>query len=201
MIFELDKNEVNELVEMTAKRLAVEEKQRKLMLLALEVIFILILTAVWLLGGGEDKIASAGTLQFVLLSLGTMRLAHAISYNTIGEPIRGRFTKVEHDSSGAGDNVEPDGVGWVRAIGELLACPICSGQWAALGLLTVWALLPDGFGTLVLWAFGAAGAAELIHYAKEAMEWRGRNDREQAGALNRAAKTDDNIGRIMQWVK
>lgn len=118
----------------------------------------------------------------VALFFGVMRMASTISENEIMEWLRQPFTEVVHDSCGAGDSVQPKGEGWKRAIGGLIACPICTSTWSALVLLSIYALLPS-VGTMAILVLGAAGAAEILFGAREFLCWGGRKSRVQSGMI------------------
>jgi len=71
--------------------------------------------------------------EVVLIGVATHKTTRLISKDKITTPLRAPFT--EHQGSGAPGEVEeaPRGSGLRRAIGELLACPYCLGQWVATG--------------------------------------------------------------------
>jgi hypothetical protein len=69
-------------------------------------------------------------------------------------------------------------------IGALLACPICAGTWCALVIVALYALLPS-VGTVAIVVLGAAGASELLYYAKERQSWSARLARTQDGQIER----------------
>jgi hypothetical protein len=66
-------------------------------------------------------------LDFLLLSLATFRLGRLTAYDKVAEPLRKPFTRTTMDDYGAAETVELRGCGVRRAIGELLARPICAG--------------------------------------------------------------------------
>jgi hypothetical protein len=53
----------------------------------------------------------------------------------VTEPYRAPFTQTVSDCTVSGDTVEATVTGWQRAIGELIACPICTGTWVAAALV------------------------------------------------------------------
>jgi hypothetical protein len=121
----------------------------------------------------------------ILLGIAAFRLGRAVSFNTVGLWIRD-ICKVETrpDSCGAGDNNHSTGNGLQWVLGELVTCPICSGTWSAMLLLTAYAL-NHSFGLVLIYILAAAGVAEILHWLSETLEWSGRHSREQAGKLNR----------------
>jgi hypothetical protein len=120
--------------------------------------------------------------QIVLLGWGAFRSGRALSDNSIFSWLREPFCDVVPDSSGAGDSVVPrsEAQGIRYVIGDWFACPICISFHTAafiLVLLTVWTPL----GLVALYALGASGIAETIHWFTEKVEWEGRLARELAG--------------------
>ncbi len=129
----------------------------------------------------QQQVAKLGPVDLALLSLATYRLGHLASYDKITESIRRPFTRTMPDGSGAGDTTASRGRGVQRAIGELLACPTCTGTWAAAGLVYGLGVAPTPTRTFIT-IMGATGAAELLNALSEAWTWTGQQAREQVGA-------------------
>lgn len=142
-----------------------------------------------------DRIASAPTIFWIAAALAVYHAARVISFSGVGEWIRAPFTHVVEDTSGAGDSVEPNPG---NPIGELLACPICTGTHVAAALTLAYGFFP-AFGLAAAILLGLAGAGQLFHWLAEMLEWQGRAAREQAGTEHliktrgsaRAAYCDD----------
>ena len=131
----------------------------------------------------SNKPLALTPFQFLVYGLAVFRTARTLSFNEIAEPLRSPFTEVKQDSCGAGANVCPRGSGFQYAIGSLLACPICTGTWAALMLYLVYVFLPNIYTTLSF-VLGGAGLSECIHWTAEAVEWVGRAARVIAGMIS-----------------
>ena len=125
-----------------------------------------------------------GVLELVILSFATVRMARTLSFNTIADFIRRPFCQVQEDSCGAGENVHPRGTGLRYAIGELLACPICTGTWSALLMLICWVW----FRPLV-YILAIASGSELLHWFFDVLEWTGRAARCVSGLISPDPKT------------
>lgn len=123
-------------------------------------------------------------LDLLMLGLSTYRLGRLTAYDKVAEPWRAPFTATRPDSSGAGKTVVPRGTGVRRALGELVACPICAGTWIAAGLVYGLELLPRPTRVLMT-IMSAAGLAELLNAVTEALSWSGRVAREEAGVIQR----------------
>lgn len=119
------------------------------------------------------------SLELLILGLACVRMARTISFNGVGEPFRKPFTEVVPDSCGAGDNVCPRGTGLRYVIGDLIACPICSGAWSALVLLAVWSWKPGIVNVLAV-----AGLSEVFNWAIDLLKWRGRQTRCMSGLIS-----------------
>lgn len=158
----------------------------KLTLIGLEIAFLI---AAFLIGDRLPPLE--GWLLFVALGFASFRAGRAIAFNYIFKWIRTPFDieEVPH-SSGAGSDNHAKGVGYKKAIGELLCCPICSGTWAVLVLLGL-SNLP--IGRALIWALAAAGVAEVLHWFSLTFEWGGHLSRELTGMYNRRNKDDQQI--------
>lgn len=121
------------------------------------------------------ELLEAPRILWIAFPFAVLRVARAVSYNSIFAWLRQPYTKTVRDSSGAGFSVEA-----TDPFGELLACPICSGTWAALVLACLYVIFPNFGGTFIA-LMAAAGISELFHWWSEAQEWHGRAERERAG--------------------
>lgn len=129
-----------------------------------------------------DKIASLQVWQLLLVGVAAFRGGRALSYNGVFAWLREPFCQVVDDSSGAGQSVEPrsDRSPFWFAVGDCLACPICTSTHVGTILLSAIAIWQP-LGLVAVYALAVAGIAEGIHWWTEKMEWEGRLAREQAG--------------------
>jgi hypothetical protein len=118
-------------------------------------------------------------LDLVMLGLSTFRAGHLISHDQVTEPLRAPFTRTEPDSYGTSEDTVPDGSGARKAIGSLLACPTCIGTWAAAAMVYGLRVAPAPT-RLFLAIMSAAGLAEMLTSANEALSWTGSAERKQA---------------------
>jgi hypothetical protein len=136
--------------------------------------------------------------QWIMLFIGGSMIGRTVAYLTIFDWLRAPLTKTINHSSGAGADNHPKFTnGPLSAVGELICCPVCSGTWGVMGLLTVYKLYP-AWGNTLLIAFSAAGAAWLVSFATELVEWKREEAREHAGALNRENKIAADRRRIIR---
>lgn len=79
-------------------------------------------------------------VDIALVGIASHKLARLVSKDEVTSFVRAPFVEVRADEN---DDIEeePAGRGPRRAIGELLTCPSCIGQWAAAGLVAshLWA--------------------------------------------------------------
>ena len=128
-------------------------------------------------------------IMIPLAVMATNRTARTITYNGVMEWLRKPLIRVVHDSSGAGDDVEPrdDINGPSHAVAELLSCIVCSGTWSALALALLYLFTPV-FGTLLIAVLAVAGCHETLVDLQEHLRWNARHQREQAGWMNKVNK-------------
>jgi hypothetical protein len=150
----------------------------------------------WIINGPGWDAFQLSWLDVALLGLATYRMGHLISYDRVTEPLRALFTETVPDSTGAGDSVEPKGTGFQNAIGQLLCCPICSGTWAAAGLVYALYAFPDPARVMIT-ILAVVGMAEILNSAGELFSWGGQYARTMAGAHTKAQQRTGNNLRIV----
>jgi hypothetical protein len=107
--------------------------------------------------------------DFGLLSVATFRLSRLIAKDPVTSPLRAPFTRFEGQSGEAEVSEEVIGHGPQHAVGELLTCPFCLGQWVGTALF---------FGLIVAprttrWASSvltAVAAADLMQFGYDALQ-------------------------------
>ena len=134
--------------------------------------------------------ASIKPFDYILLGLSVFRMGRMVSYDTVMEPYRAPFTDTVPDESGAGHTVEPKGEGWRRAMGELIACPICSGTWIAAVLVYGMQVFPGPTRALMA-IMSVIGIGEVLNAATEALSWNAQLARERVGTYYDPEKFSD----------
>jgi hypothetical protein len=79
---------------------------------------------------------------FLLAGVATHKLSRVITKDRVTSPLRAPFTEFEEEGGPGEIEEEPRGRGLRRAIGELLVCPFCLGQWVATAILAGLAVAP-----------------------------------------------------------
>ena len=83
----------------------------------------------------RSRVRRPGPMELALLALATQHVTRLVTRDSITSPLRAPFTEFE-GAAGEGEvNERVVGTGLRRAVGELLSCPFCLGQWAATGLV------------------------------------------------------------------
>ncbi len=155
--------------------------EQRLTYVAFSGIFLAIFAIFNLFHNKKNKDFNLRPFDFVLLGLSTFRLGRLVAFEHVMEPYRAPFTETVPDQTGAGENVEPKGTGWRRAVGELISCPICMGTWIAAGLVYALQIMPRPTRVFMT-IMGTIGLGELFHRLTEALCWIGSAARKQAGS-------------------
>jgi hypothetical protein len=111
--------------------------------------------------------------DFLLLGFATYRGGRLVAFDKVTEPFRVPFTDTKPDDTGAGEIVKPEGSGVRRALGELIACPICTGTWIAAFLVYGLDVAPRPTRILMT-ILAVSGVAELLDVSAEALTWTGQ---------------------------
>jgi Protein of unknown function (DUF1360) len=83
-----------------------------------------------------------GAGDLLLAGVATHKLSRVIAKDRVTAPLRAPFTEFEGEGGPGEVEEKPRGRGMRRAIGELLVCPFCLGQWVATGILAGLAVVP-----------------------------------------------------------
>jgi len=78
-----------------------------------------------------DRVSPA---DVVLVGIATHKLARLMTKDRVTSFARAPFTRFEEPTGHGEVSEEPRGRGLRRAVGELLVCPYCVGQWVVGGL-------------------------------------------------------------------
>ena len=104
-----------------------------------------------------------------LLSVATFKISRLLAKEPVTSPLRAPFTTFQGASGEAELAEEVRGTGVRHALGELLTCPFCLGQWTATGLVFGLVLAPRAtrlFATL----FTSLTAADLLQFAYDKVQ-------------------------------
>lgn len=79
--------------------------------------------------------AAVGVGDLALVSVATHKLSRLLAKDPVTSPLRAPFTTFEGTSVEAELQEEVRGSGTRKAMGELVTCPFCLGQWVATGFV------------------------------------------------------------------
>jgi Protein of unknown function (DUF1360) len=110
-----------------------------------------------------------GALDVVLAGLATQKLSRLLTKDKVTSFLRAPFTRLEEPSGYGELSEQPRGSGMRHAVGELLVCPYCLGQWVAGGFAVGWVYAPRTTRLLAaMWAAeSVADAAQIAYSAAE----------------------------------
>ena len=106
---------------------------------------------------------STSAADLVLFGIATHKLARIMAKDPITSPIRAPFTRLEGTTGPAELHEEVVGDGWRHAVGELLTCPFCLGQWIGTGFVFGGMLLPR--------ATRAVASTFVVHAIADALQF------------------------------
>jgi hypothetical protein len=110
--------------------------------------------------------------DLALLSIGTYKLSRLIAKDRITSFVRAPFTRFKGESDRPGEvSEEPRGKGLRLAIGELLVCPYCLGQWIGTAFLATYVREPRVARTIAS-AFTVIAGSDLLQEAWVAVDKR-----------------------------
>lgn len=110
--------------------------------------------------------------DLALLAVGTYKLSRLIAKDRITAFFRSPFTRYKGPSERPSEvSEEPRGSGLRRAIGELLVCPYCLGQWVGTAYLMSYLRQPR-LARTVASAFAIVAGSDLLHQAWVALDKR-----------------------------
>jgi hypothetical protein len=110
-----------------------------------------------------------GAADLALIGVATHKCARLLAKDPVTSPLRAPFTTFKGTSGPAELQEEPRGSGLRKAVGELIVCPFCVGQWVATGFVFGLALRPRAT-RLVASLFAALTVADFLQFAYAAAE-------------------------------
>ncbi len=112
-----------------------------------------------------------GLGDVLLLTVATYRLSRLVSRDTVTSALHAPFTEYQEPGGSGEINEKPRGKGMRHAIGELVTCPFCMGQWIAT-LLAFGLVFAPRVTRLIGGIFAAVAFADFLHYGHEAAKHR-----------------------------
>jgi Protein of unknown function (DUF1360) len=109
--------------------------------------------------------------DIAMLGVATFKISRLIAKDKVTSFIRAPFTRYEGEAGPAEVSEEPRGDGLKRAVGELLVCPYCIGQWVGTGLLASYLYRPRLTRTVAS-VFAIVTAADYLQQTWSAVDKR-----------------------------
>lgn len=108
-----------------------------------------------------------GPGDLALLSAGTYKLARVVAKDRVTSALRSPFTRFQSNSGFSEVEEAARGRGLQRAIGELIICPECLGQWVAAGFVAGHIAAPKTTRAVATTfsVYAAADGLQLLHAA------------------------------------
>jgi hypothetical protein len=107
--------------------------------------------------------------DFALMAVATHRVSRLITKDSITAVVRAPFTRFV-EPAGAGEvNEEVRGTGWRHAVGELLGCPFCLGQWIGTAFMTGYVFAPRATRTVAA-AFSVVAVSDALQFGYAALQ-------------------------------
>jgi hypothetical protein len=119
--------------------------------------------------GGRGLPERIGVADLALIGVATHKCARLLAKDPVTSPLRAPFTTFKGTSGPAELQEEPRGTGLRKAVGELIVCPFCVGQWVATGFAFGLVLRPRAT-RLVASVFAALTVADFLQFAYAAAE-------------------------------
>ena len=105
-----------------------------------------------------------GMADLALIGVATHKCARLLAKDPVTSPLRAPFTTFKGTSGPAELQEEPRGTGLRKAVGELIVCPFCVGQWVVTGFVFGLVLRPRAT-RLVASVFAALTTADVLQFA------------------------------------
>ncbi|HEX3614190.1 MAG TPA: DUF1360 domain-containing protein [Sporichthyaceae bacterium] len=107
--------------------------------------------------------------DLALVAIATLRTSRLIAKDSVTSPLRAPFTRFQ-EAGGAGEvNEQVVGRGARKAMGELLSCPFCIGQWVSTGLVGGLVLAPRATRWLAA-TMCVSAAADTLQFGRALLE-------------------------------
>ena len=119
----------------------------------------------------EDLPERIGAGDLALMAVATYKLSRLITKARVTSFARAPFTRYTGEAGPSEVSEEPRGEGLRRAIGELLVCPYCAGEWIAAGLTAAFLRDPRATRT-ASGVLAVAAGADVLHQGWVALDRR-----------------------------
>lgn len=106
--------------------------------------------------------------DILLLGVATHKLSWLLAKDAVTSPLRAPFTEYQEMESPTSVQEKPRGTGLRKAIGELMVCHFCVGQWVA-AFFAYGLVLAPAVTRLVASVFAILTVSDYLHQAYKAV--------------------------------
>jgi hypothetical protein len=117
------------------------------------------------------RLNAPSVLDIVLAGVATHKVARLITKDPVTSPLRAPFTRFDGTSGDAELSEQVRGSGLQKAIGELISCPFCIGQWVATGFTAGYVFAPR-LTRLAAGMFTEIALADFLQFGYSAADQR-----------------------------
>jgi Protein of unknown function (DUF1360) len=112
----------------------------------------------------DRELPQIGPWDLAVLGLATHKVSRRISKDSVTSPFRVPFAEIRGPEGSGEVKQRVRGRGFRRAIGELVTCPFCVGQWVATGFVFGLVFAPRAT-RLGAGLFATAAVADFLQFA------------------------------------
>lgn len=118
---------------------------------------------------GRELPESVSAGDLALGAVATQKVARLVTKDRVTSTIRAPFTRFDGDAGPGEVSDSARGRGLRRAIGELIVCPFCIGQWIA-SAFTAGLIVAPRATRWIAFTFAAASGADFLQFAHKKAE-------------------------------
>jgi hypothetical protein len=123
----------------------------------------------WLRDSGRDLPERPEAGDLLLLGIGTHKASRLIAKDKVGSAVRAPFAEVEGRAGPGEVESRPRGEGLRRAIGDLVICPRCVGQWVGTAFAMALVAVPRT-ARFVAGVLTVATISDLLQIVRRSLE-------------------------------
>lgn len=124
--------------------------------------------------GGVELPERVSLGDLLLIGVATHKLSRLLAKDPVTSPLRAPFTRFAGVAGPSELMEEPRGHGLRHAVGELVVCPFCLGQWVATGFVYGFVTAPRPT-RLVASVLGALSIGDFLQFAYAAVQGKVEN--------------------------
>jgi hypothetical protein len=117
----------------------------------------------------RDRVSEVGLTDLILSGIAAHKISRLLAKDSVTSPLRAPFTKFEGPGDLPSEVMEsPRGYGLRHAMGELVTCAYCMGQWSS-AFLAYGLMLAPRFTRAVSWIFVIHTLSDVLNMLYETL--------------------------------